>query len=136
MWDDFWEKLEQLGIPVSEYANHPLNNQIRKSLHDAKVKAQQHVAGGIDDDTEKERETPYSSNVVSIFYDPQADWLYLRFNSKRKNNNVDRDYLYRDLMANGFDAYEIFYSIADASSPGSAVWDELRRTNVPFQRVQ
>lgn len=77
--------------------------------------------------------TPYSSNVAGVRYDPWEDVLYIMFDNHREREGV-RLYVYRDLLAHGFDATSIFAEIANSPSPGAAVWDRVRRVGAPFNR--
>lgn len=79
--------------------------------------------------------TPYSSNVESIWYSWDRDILYIEFNNRRGKPDSYRAYKYTDLRAYGFDAPSIFAELVSSPSPGTVVWDRLRRSGAPFERV-
>lgn len=128
-FDDF---LKTMGInPEDLRPETLLRDKFRQAAHRAGVRQifrREHLLD------EGQVETPYSSNVRSIWYNWDDDVLYIQFDNRREKTG-SRVYAYHDLIASGFDAPEIFGSLVSSPSPGTVVWDRLRRSGAPFERL-
>ena len=126
-FDDF---LKMYGIDPSKHLGTSISSdKFRQAAHRAGVK--QYFRADRPD--EGEVETPYSSNVKAIWYNWDDDMMYVQFDNRRGKSNSVRLYLYSNLIAHGFDAPAIYAELVSSPSPGTVVWDRLRRSGAPFE---
>lgn len=134
MQSDIRDRLRNAGIdPSALIGSDVLDDLFRKRMH------QQGVRGLFPLEGEEQLQenllaTPYSSNVQQVMYDPIHDALYVTFDNRRERIGP-RLYLYFQLLDHGFDTQQIFMELTTSPSPGSVVWDRLRRSGAPFQRL-
>lgn len=136
------EYLRSLGLEPDDFGAQGLNDLFRKGSHLAGVRDafktdryNQQRDKLIDDPYS--HETPYSSNVEAVRYDQREDKLYIAFNNRRtKGKDIGtRLYVYFDIAQHGFDVMDIYDELATSQSPGSVVWERIRRAGVPFYRA-
>lgn len=126
-FDDF---LKTYGIDPSKHMGTSIaSDKFRQGAHRAGVK-QYFRRDPVD---EGEVDTSYSSNVKSVWYNWDDDMLYVQFDNRRGKANSVRLYLYSELLAYGFDAPAIYGELVSSPSPGTVVWDRLRRSGAPFE---
>lgn len=128
-FDDF---LRMYGIDPSKHMGSSISsNRFRQAAHRAGVK--QYFRPEPDRPDEGEVDTSYSSNVKAVWYNWDDDMMYIQFDNRRGKPNSVRLYLYSDLIAHGFDARSIYAELVSSPSPGTVVWDRLRRSGAPFE---
>lgn len=132
MESEFYDLLVSYGLDPNKFTQEQINAPaFRKAAHRAGVK-QYFRQERIDSSPV---ETPQSTNVRSIWYNEEDDTLYIEFDNRRGKGDSVRLYQYDELRSHGFDALQIFGELVSSPSPGSVVWDRLRRSGAPFFRV-
>lgn len=130
------EFLEEMGIKASSLFNLITKDWFRKTAHEQGVRGGFNVKVKSFEGEENYTETPYSSNVEFAAYDPVNYDLFIGFNNRRSDaRRGTRIYIYFEIYKHGLDPEDIFYHIKTSPSPGSVVWELLRRTNAPYYRA-
>lgn len=126
------DMLRYYGIDPSEFKGSMLDDKFRKMLH---YKAVRGVFKVDDADLQaNEFNTPYSSNVEWLRYDPAQDSLYVGFNNRREKAGT-RVYHYTS-VSDWFDNIDLlFEELTSSPSPGSVVWNLLRKPGRAFTRL-
>ena len=125
--------LRAVGIDPSTFRGSILDDAFRKELHERGARGVFRTEFE-EELKEGETTTPYSSNVEAIRYNPRDGTLFVQFNNRREKSG-SRLYQYYMTDIDEFSADDLFQELQSSPSPGSVVWERLRRPGMRFIKI-